>query len=430
MRWLPQLVQQGGERLVGIMRRLDPYYRDAFDQWLRPPLQAATQALIRLQLKDEGLALAEERVREDEIEVTNRITDTMNRFLVKEYHNTGKIAERAGNTKTYGVVRATLVVNEDLPESLRVGVFREPRSYPAYVRFGGPGPRVVADVDDNGILSIGVKLMDVPGPKLIDDERYTQDFLGISSPTFTTPDIYENVKLQREVGRDTPAWYFLNPLDSPYLDMTMQGLYARAHANPLELTYHSCVPYLFGTGRAIKYAINPRMAHKSKVGRMTYDYLREAMAATLSQQGWIFDFLIQFQADPVTMPIENASVVWSQRVSPMIPVATLEIPPQTFDSPAQLAFARNLSFNPWHALAEHRPLGNQNRARKAIYLSTSNMRRSINGERHLEPTGDEVFDEESGLETGLVRRTAASKRASRRGAAKAERKGRYEKGAV
>src|SRR5690606_30718448 len=107
----------------------------------------------------------------------------------------------------------------------------------------------------------------------------------------------------------------------------------------------------------------------------------------------VFDFLIQFQTNPVTMPIENASVVWSPRESPFLPVATLEIPVQTFDRPRQLAFARNLSFNPWHSLPEHRPLGNQNRARKAIYLATSRMRREINREPHIEPTGAEVFEE-------------------------------------
>jgi hypothetical protein len=73
-------------------------------------------------------------------------------------------------------------------------------------------------------------------------------------------------------------------------------------------------------------------------------------------------------------------------------VATLRLPTQTFDSGAQLAFAGNLSYNPWHSLAAHRPLGNQNRARKRIYLTLSRLRQEMNGQPHVEPTGDEAFD--------------------------------------
>ena len=397
---IPRLADRGANLLIGAARRLEPLYRDPFDRWLRPPIERATQSLIRRRLKDEGLAIAEEKIRLSEERITQDISDTMQRFLLKEYQATGKIAERAGNTKTYGLVRATFTVKSNLPKALQVGVFQAGQRYPAYVRFGGPGPRVVPDTEDNGILSIGVKLMGVPGNKLLPDEQHTVDFSGISSPSFTTPNIQENVKLQRQIGLGTPAWYFLNPLDSHYLDMVMQGLYARLHANPLELTYHSCVPYLYGQenghDRAIKYALIPRVEQPSKLGPLSdnplpHDYLRQAMIDTLAKRSVRFDFAIQFQTDPITMPIEDASVVWSTRKSPFISVATLELAKQKFDYPAQDDFARNLTINPWHTLAVHRPLGNQNRARKTIYLENSRLRQKINQEVHIEPTGDEEF---------------------------------------
>lgn len=395
MNLIPTLSETASGLLIGVLRKLDPYYRDSFDHLFRNGIERITQRLIRLRLKDEGLTIAEEKPQADEARITQVITDTMNRFLELEYRQTGKIAERAGNTKTHGLVRAQFTVRADLPKRLQVGVFKAGHRYPAYVRFGGPGPRVVPDIKDNGILSIGIKLMGVPGKKLLDDEKYTVDFSGISAPSFTTPNVQENVKLQRQIGRGTPAWYFLNPLDSHYLDMVMQGLYARTHATPLELTYYSCVPYLYGREkgreRAIKYALIPRVDRKSVVGAITDNYLRDAMTATLAQTAVTFDFAIQFQKDPVTMPIEDASVVWSEKRSPFIRVATLKIPRQRFDYPAQDAFARNLTINPWHTLPVHRPLGNQNRARKTIYLATSRMRQAINQERHIEPAGDEDF---------------------------------------
>ncbi|WP_020405586.1 catalase family protein [Hahella ganghwensis] len=391
MKTLPQWIHRSATLAAGVIRRLDPYYRDSFDRYFRPSIESLAQTIIRLRLKDHGLDLGQELIRDDEEQVTTEIADTMNRFLIRHYRNTGKTAERAGNTKTYGLLKASFTIDDKLPRELKVGLFKKKQTFPAYVRFAGPGPLVTRDVDNNGILSIGIKVMGVPGPKLLDDEKSTHDFLGISSPTFTTPDIYENLKLQQAIEKDAPVWYFINPLDSHYLDAVMQGLYARTHANPLELTYNSCVPYRYGNNRAVKYIFRPRISQKSKVGRLTENYLREAMVETLAQHPVTFDLYIQIQTDPVSMPLENASVVWSERSSPPIRVATIRIPRQTFDSPAQLAFARNLTFNPWHALAEHKPLGNQNRARKYIYQATSRMRQGINKEQHIEPTGDEVF---------------------------------------
>lgn len=396
MNLLPRLVEQSTQRFIRAARRLEPFYRDGFDRWLKPPVEDFTQALLRRRLKDEGLSIAEEKKQPAEKHITQTIIDTMNRFLIKEYRDTGSVAERAGNTKTYGLVKATFTVNPDLAEHLQVGLFKPGKRYPAYIRFGGPGPRVVPDAEDNGILSIGIKLMGVPGKKLLDDEQFTVDFSGISSPSFTTPSVQENVKLQKQIGLGTPAWYFLNPFDSHLLDMIMQGLYARIHDNPLALSYYSCVPYLYGKEsgqeRAIKFAVFPSLKDTTPPDIHDPDFLRHAMAKTLSRQSVNFDFAIQFQKDPVKMPIEDASIVWSEKTSPFIRVAQIEIPQQDFSHPAQDAFARNITINPWHTLPVLRPLGNQNRARKYIYQATSRMRQKINAEKHIEPTGDEVFD--------------------------------------
>ncbi|MFY9327518.1 MAG: hypothetical protein WAO76_05785 [Georgfuchsia sp.] len=52
------------------------------------------------------------------------------------------------------------------------------------------------DIDDVGFMSISVKLMDVPGPKLMDEEKFTQDMFGVSPPTFVTADTCANAHLQ------------------------------------------------------------------------------------------------------------------------------------------------------------------------------------------------------------------------------------------
>jgi hypothetical protein len=391
-----RLVNRAAEAALRVERRVDPLYRDQFDRILRDPLFDLAQAFVNLGLpRDSGSSLAEEQPLPDEQLHAAAVIELMTTFLRRTYP-LGK-AQRAGNTKTYGVVRGEFRVLANLPSKLRHGVFARPHTFPAWVRFAGPGPLAPPDLDDNGVLSFAIKLMGVPGAKLIDDERFTQDFTGISAPTFTTPDVRANVQLQRRIGAGIPLFYFLDPRDSHVLDLIMQGLYSRTQTSPLEAPYYSCVPYLLGEGQAMQYSLRPRATHRTRVPRFpSDDYLREAMAATLGEREVTFDFFVQLQTDPDRMPIENASVRWPEQLSPHVWVAELRLPAQMFGSPAQLAFADNLSFNPWHALAEHRPLGNQNRARKAIYMELSRVRQQMNAAARIEPTGDETFPPRAG----------------------------------
>ncbi len=385
------------DALVGAMhveRRIDPFFRPALDALAREPLTRLVQALIRARLPDDGLALAQERPIAGEEALVADIVAAMSRYLRQHY--APGAAERGGNTKTHGVVRGELVVHDGLPAALRHGLFAQPRRYPAWVRFGGPGPALPPDIEDVGVLSIGVKVMGVPGPKLLDDERFTQDFTGISTPVFTTPDLRENAKLQAAIGRGLPLFYFIGP-GGHLLDALMQGLWSRTQTSPLETPYWSCVPYLLGEGQAMQYAFQPSAAPRSRVpglpGRPSDNYLREAMARTLGAQAASFEMRVQLQSDPRRMPIEHASVRWMSPDNPGTVVATLELPRQQFDTAAQLAFASRLSINPWHCLAAHRPLGNQNRGRLKIYQALSQLRQQMNATPHVEPDGSETFDQ-------------------------------------
>ena len=376
--------------LVTFEHRFDPYFRDAFNRIFQRPIVAVAQLLLRNLRKNKETRLCEEIPVANEATITAGIKDAMSQYTKREY--AGRIAERAGNTKTYGVVRGEFRVLENIAAVYKHGIFAEPKSYPAWIRFGGPGPASPPDIADSGILSIGIKLMGVPGEKLLDDEKATQDFSGISCPTFTTPNIVENLKLQRQIYAGTPVFYFINPLDSHFLDMTMQGIYARMNRSPLEVSYWSCVPYLLGDGQAMKYSVRPTSNRKTKIPwNPPDDWLRQSLAQTLSQGDAEFDFCIQLQTNYKRMPIEDASIEWPEHLSPFVPVAKITIPKQQFTSPEQTKFARELSFNPWHSIAEHRPLGNQNRARYLIYSELSRLRQAMNKEPHIEPNGTEQF---------------------------------------
>jgi hypothetical protein len=388
--WLAGALLKG----IQLERRIDPFIRPAFDAVLRDPVARLTTFLINLQRQDEGLALAEERPLPDEEAYLQSIIDSFTQQMNLLWKPGG--FERGGNTKTQGIVRAEFIVHEGLAPELRHGIFAEPRTYRAWVRFSGPGPYVTPDIDDVGFMSISIKLMGVPGPKLMDEEQFTQDLFGVSTPTFVTPDTRANAHLQKWSVKNAAVFHFLNLRHPHILDGIMQGLWTKTQSSPFEASYFSCVPYLLGEGQAMEYSVWPKTKKKTPIPRLPLrppdDYLRQAMVAALDAGDVELDFRIQLQTDPHLMPIENAAVLWPERLSPRVSVATLRIPRQKFDSPAQMAFARRLSYNPWHCIPGHRPLGNQSRARRRMYWELSKLRHDMNQVPHYEPNGDEVFD--------------------------------------
>jgi len=374
-------------------RRFEPFFRPALNATLRGPSVRLIQWNINRRRENEGLALAEERKLSGEDEAVERMIQTIAAYLRSQY-KPGEF-QRGGNTKTHGVVRGEVIIRDDVPAHMRRGIFAEPKSYRAWVRFSGPGPDSPKDIDDVGFVSCAVKMMGVPGAKLMDDEAGTQDLTAICVPTFPTPDVIANQDLQTEILKGTPGLYFFRKGRTHLMDLLMQSWWNQTQTNPLEQRYWSCVPYLLGEGQAMMYSFRPKARPRSRIPRLPLrppdNYLRDNMVATLARRDMEFDILVQVQTDAHRMPIENASVLWPERLSPMVPVATLRIPRQKFDSPQQMAFAHNLSYNPWHCIPEHRPLGNQSRARHRMYWELSKLRQDMNGTPHIEPTGDEVF---------------------------------------
>jgi hypothetical protein len=380
-------------RLLQLQRRFDPLVRPAFDAVLRDAIARVVTSLINRQRTDEHFALAEERLLPGEEEFVDSIIHSFQQQMRGLWKPGG--FERGGNTKTHGIVRANFIVHDNLPERFRRGVFARPQTFRAWVRFSGPGPYITPDIDDVGFMSISIKLLGVPGPKLMDEEKFTQDFTGVCTPTFVTPDVIANAQLQLESLTNTSIYYFLNFHRPHLLDFIMQGLWTKTQSSPLEAPYFSCVPYLFGEGQAMQYSVWPTTGKRTSIPRLPFrppdNYLRDAMVKALQAGDVDLDFRVQLQTNSFLMPIENAAVLWPEKLSPRVSCATVRLLRQTFDSPEQINFEKKLSYNPWHCIAEHRPLGNQSRARKRMYLALSTLRHEMNAIPHYEPTGDEVF---------------------------------------
>jgi hypothetical protein len=89
---------------------------------------------------------------------------------------------------------------------------------------------------------------------------------------------------------------------------------------------------------------------------------------------------VQLNTDLDKMPVEDATVEWSETESPYVTVATLEIDPQiSWQHGTSDRQDNALSFNIWRGLTAHQPLGNINRARNDTYRRSTAFRAGVNG---------------------------------------------------
>ena len=75
--------------------------------------------------------------------------------------------------------------------------------------------------------------------------------------------------------------------------------------------------------------------------------------------------------------LEDASVDWSETISPYVTVARLTVPKSALEQSKDKAFVEQVekdAFDPWRALAEHRPLGRIMRVRRAVYYNSAQAR--------------------------------------------------------
>lgn len=299
------------------------------------------------------------------------------------------------HTKMHGCVQGSFTVEPGLPSELQAGVFKSGMSYPVWIRFSNANTTPQPDKKKD-IRGVAIKLMNVQGDKILNDQSQadTQDFLLMSSETFFAQNLVHFRRLLKTASAKSKAGLLLFALNPAHWKMLSRIMKLNvACRNPLEIPYWSTQPYQFGSeSRAVKYFLQPSLENKLSFTDLSDDnYLRLNMAKTLSENEVGFDFFIQLQTDADKMPIEDPTVPWT---SPFIKLAHLNIPVQTFNTPEQMEYGDNLSFNPWHSLPAHRPLGSFNRARKRVYEELSKFRHERNGLSVAEPV-----PAKTGLET-------------------------------
>jgi catalase len=307
-------------------------------------------------------------------------------------------AIRGAHPKAHGCVRAEFRVEDDLPPELAQGVFQPGAAFPAWIRFsnGNPDPtRPDAEKDARGMA---IKLLDVPGNKILPDERAakTQDFVMINYPVFFADDPSHYLDLIKLAGASNPLAKLVQlTMAAAHMGPSIISVASLAKkmtssqiSSPLETRYWSQTPYRLGDPphkQAIKYSARPRGPAKAAIPENpSPNFLRETMIKQLATAEMQFDFEVQPRTSP-GMSVEKASVEWEESEAPFFKVATITIPRQTFATRERDQFGESLSFTPWHALPQHRPLGSVNRVRRVVYQTISTLRHELNGILRREP---------------------------------------------
>jgi hypothetical protein len=270
-------------------------------------------------------------------------------------------SSRGEHPKQHAGVWATLRVEPDLPDPLRVGLFATTATYASMIRFSNGRAEDDRQPDVRGMA---IKVL-VPGGF---GSLQVQDFVLADHPVFFARNVQHTLDFLTAMAAGTPVSHLA--ADYPELPA-----FARmATASLLATTYWSQTPYKLGAG-AVKYVATPVDSGPDTSSPLdaTPDCLRESMIEQLTVRGLParFDLAVQLQTDADSMPIEDPTVLWT---SNPVRVASITISPQEFAGEAQGAAFDSLGWSPWNALPEHRPLGGINRARRQLYAESDALR--------------------------------------------------------
>lgn len=322
-----------------------------------------------------------EIIRDDEAAQIQRSKE--NFIKVIEENKTSYIA-RGAHSKGHACVKAYFDVLDTIAPELQHGIFQLPgKRYKSWIRFSNGRSSMKGNHDaDKDAHGMAMKLFNIYDDSLIKSEggTETQDFLMHDSPVFFAADIED---YNRFVESDDKILYFfagMNPFKWNLREL-MHGLATlkKPPHSPLWSQYFSNTAYKLGPHN-IKFSAKSCAASPEVIDQDTSDpdFLRKTMIEELKNNEACFEFRVQLQDPDKYMPIEDPSILWKESDSPFITLARIIIPKQELGSEKQQQYCENLSFSPWNALPEHRPIGQLNRIRKEIYDASSVYRHTKN----------------------------------------------------
>ncbi len=352
--------------------------------------------------------------REYESLIHKQITEISIEMLKKDlgkYEGFNKYP-RDAHAKSHGCVKGRFEVNNSLlPKANRLGIFSKNKVYESWIRFSNNDEKPVRKDNRGDLRGIALKVMGVEGEKMMDGHKssLTQDFLLYGSKEFfikNSADYIDFIKGLRD-GDAVKQLLLSQPVGALKVFLAQQKL--KNKVNLFDIDFFSATPIRLGRFEnpersAFKYSVTKcnEVEVMNVAGKKDQNYLRKNLFATLKKnEEACFDFKIQVQTSPEVMPIEDSTKSWPEtkslfpllnplkrNFSPYVKVAKIIFnysDNTDMNSGERRDYCEDLSFNPWHTIPEHKPLGRTMRMRRDVYKGISDFRRLNNGASFEEP---------------------------------------------
>jgi hypothetical protein len=344
----------------------------------------------------------------DEAQTIRELISTLLKISQITYAD-GHHALRSVHAKSHALLEGQLTVLPNLPPELAQGIFEVPGTFPVLMRLSSsPGDLLPDSVSTPRGLAI--KVIGVHGVRLPGSETdTTQDFLMINGPAFAAPNAKKflgSLKLLASTTDKAPALKSALSVALRGAEQllesvgghsgTLRALGGEPATHPLGETYFTQVPMRFGQyiAKLSLAPASPALSSLKGLGLPITDSphaLREALLEFFKGEAGSWELRAQLCRDLKKMPVEDASVVWPDGLSPYLPIGRVLVPRQLAWSEARASVLDDgSSFSPWHGIEAHRPLGSVMRARKAAYEASVKFRAGRSGRPITEPTGSPV----------------------------------------
>lgn len=273
---------------------------------------------------------------------------------------------------------AKLEVLSGLPEYAQAGLFAQAREYQALVRLSNGGSAVAPDkVPD--IRGFSFKVLGIHGASALGGETDSQDFLLINREVFGMKGSKEFAGLVK-AAEQGPSGLLKHFIREEGLFKGFQKI--RSLQASMQKPFHGFAAHTFFSSAPIacgKYAARVRLVPDKNNGApaVSNENWTADILARLEKSSLSYALQLQFFVNETLTPIEDASVNWEEKNSPYTTVGKLTLPRLDEWAAEREQIQERTEkgiFDPWCALAEHRPLGDVMRARKVVYYQSQKNR--------------------------------------------------------
>ncbi|KAK4046744.1 hypothetical protein OIV83_005849 [Microbotryomycetes sp. JL201] len=368
---------------------VDPSSVKATSEDRRHPLQPSSSNYFRWDAPGVEVIPEDEK---DKIRASAEIgaTERFQQMNFNEHHH----MFRGTHLKTQGCVKGKLVIDDNLPDYLRQGMFKNGGVHDVILRYSSLTPKLLPDTVP-APRGVGIKVFGVKGEKiwkLNGEDKETQDFTFNNYPLLelrdpkTTNEIADSLERNWDNGDK-----FVEELK------TRKDADVACYAGGLKQQHMAAMPqysqsaYRYGEFVA-KFALFPATEEQRALANWSIEptHPPNVLATTLQdlhkRSVVKYSFNVQLLQNLNEQPVDDIGVVWDEQKYPWQQVAMLEFEPQDSFLPSfRNWWDDQITCNGWHGLKEHQPLGSTNRMRRVVYAESRMLRMKTNDRQCIEP---------------------------------------------